>query len=250
MPDLPLSPVRTGGKPARENDHRITVDDLVFAVQRSDRRKTIQITVERTGDLSVTAPTQVADQDLVDFIEEKLLWIHTKIQEKARLQQRTPVKEFVEGEGFLYLGKSYRLKLVERQLVDLSLKNGRFCLRKPSVNRGRDIFVSWYIRRAQQWFEKQVSENASRMSVKIKEVKVQDLGYRWGSYGSDGRILFHWKAILLPPRIAQYVVIHELAHAHHPDHSADFWIKVEQHLPDWRWRKAWLAENGIQVEGL
>ncbi|SNY93275.1 hypothetical protein SAMN04515647_3563 [Cohaesibacter sp. ES.047] len=250
MPDLPLSPVRTGGKSARENDHRITVDDLVFAVQRSDRRKTIQITVERTGDLSVTAPTQVADQDLVDFIEEKLLWIHTKIQEKARLQQRTPVKEFVEGEGFLYLGKSYRLKLVERQLVDLSLKNGRFCLRKPSVNRGRDIFVSWYIRRAQQWFEKQVSENASRMSVKIKEVKVQDLGYRWGSYGSDGRILFHWKAILLPPRIAQYVVIHELAHAHHPDHSADFWIKVEQHLPDWRWRKAWLAENGIQVEGL
>lgn len=112
------------------------------------------------------------------------------------------------------------------------------------------LFVSWYTRRAQQWFEKQVAELSNRMGVTVQEVKVQDLGFRWGSFGSDGRVSFHWKAILLPPRIAQYVVVHELAHAYHPDHSANFWIKLEQHLPDWRWRKDWLAENGIQVEGL
>ncbi|WP_268877294.1 N-6 DNA methylase [Cereibacter johrii] len=104
--------------------------------------------------------------------------------------------------------------------------------------------------RAQDWFERQVTEQANRMGVSVKEVNVQDLGYRWGSFGSCGRVSFHWKAILLPPRIAQYVVIHELAHGLFPDHSVNFWIKVEQHLPDWRWRKSWLAENGIQVEGL
>ncbi|MCU9847828.1 M48 family metallopeptidase [Defluviimonas sp. WL0024] len=250
MPSLPLSPIRTGGKPARISDHRLEVDGLTFEVHRSDRRKTLQITVERSGELSIVAPSQVTDQHLIDFVEEKLLWIHTKIEEKARLQERAPVKEFVEGEGFLYLGKSYRLRLVEKQLVDLSLKNGRFCLRRSSIHRGRDAFISWYARRAQQWFEKQVTEHATRMGVQVKEVKVQDLGFRWGSFGSDGRISFHWKAILLPPRIVQYVMVHELAHAHHPDHSSSFWIKVEQHLPDWRWRKTWLAENGIQVEGL
>ncbi|MEO8244840.1 MAG: SprT family zinc-dependent metalloprotease [bacterium] len=158
--------------------------------------------------------------------------------------------EFVEGEGFLYLGKSYRLRLVEKQLVDLSLRNGRFCIRKASVQRGREVFEGWYARRAQDWFERQVAEQAGRVGVAVKEVKVQDLGYRWGSFGKGGRVSFHWKAILLPPRIAQYIVIHELVHGIYPDHSANFWIKVEQHLPDWRWRKAWLAENGIQVEGL
>lgn len=219
-------------------------------MHRSDRRKTLQITVERTGALSIVAPLQAADQQLVEFVEEKLLWVHTKIEEKARLQQRAPIKEFVDGEGFLYLGKSYRLKLVENQLVDLSLRNGRFCLRKASVHRGREILVSWYTRRAQDWFERQVTEQANRMGVSVKEVNVQDLGYRWGSFGSGGRVSFHWKAILLPPRIAQYVVIYELAHGLYPDHSVNFWIKVEQHLPDWRWRKGWLAENGIQVEGL
>jgi len=250
MRHLPLSPIRTGGKQTRTSDHRLEVDGLSFEVHRSDRRKTLQITVERTGALSIVAPLQAADQQLVEFIEEKLLWVHTKIEEKARLQQRAPIKEFVDGEGFLYLGKSYRLRLVENQLVDLSLRNGRFCLRKASVHRGREILVSWYTRRAQDWFERQVIEQANRMGVSVKEVNVQDLGYRWGSFGTCDRVSFHWKAILLPPRIAQYVVIHELAHGLYPDHSVNFWIKVEQHLPDWRWRKSWLAENGIQVEGL
>ena len=250
MPTLPLSPIRTGGKPARNSDHRLEVDGLLFEVLRSDRRKTVQITVERTGELFIVAPSKVADQELVQFVEEKLLWVHTKLAEKARLQQRAPVKEFVDGEGFLYLGKSYRLRLIDRQLVDLHLKNGRFCLRRSSVYRGREVFVSWYARRAQQWFERQVAEQANLMGVDVKEVRVQDLGFRWGSFGADGRVFFHWKAILLPPRIAQYIVVHELAHAHHRDHSAAFWSKVDQHLPDWRSRKAWLAENGIQVEGL
>jgi predicted metal-dependent hydrolase len=250
MRRLPLSPIRTGGKPTRTSHHRLEVDGLSFELHKSDRRKTLQITVERTGALSIVAPSQVADQQLVEFVEEKLLWIHTKIEEKARLQQRAPIKEFVDGEGFLYLGKSYRLRLIDKQLVDLTLRNGRFSLRKTSAQRAREIFVSWYTRRAQDWFERQVTEQANRMGVAVKEVKVQDLGYRWGSFGSGGRVSFHWKAILLPPKIAQYVVIHELAHGLHPDHSGNFWIKVEQHLPDWRWRKSWLAENGIQVEGV
>lgn len=88
------------------------------------------------------------------------------------------------------------------------------------------------------------------MRVEVNEVKVQDLGYRWASFDADGRISFHWKSILLPPRICQYITVHELAHALHPNHSASFWIDVEQQLPEWRARKTWLAENGIQVEGL
>lgn len=245
-----MTPIRTGGKPARASTDRLEIDGLAFHVHRSDRRKTIEITVERSGDLSIVAPSTVPVKQLVSFVEEKLLWVHTKVEEKARLQQRAPRKEFVEGEGFLYLGRSYRLRLVDNQLVDLSLTNGRFCLRRSSIHRGRDIFVSWYTRRAQKWFEKQVAELSNRMGVTVHEVKVQDLGFRWGSFSSDGRVSFHWKAILLPPRIAQYVVVHELAHAYHPDHSANFWIMLEQHLPDWRRRKDWLAENGIQVEGL
>lgn len=250
MPRLPMSPVRAGGKPERSSDEKIVLDGLSFEVRRSERRKTLEIAVDRAGELFIAAPSEAEDHHLEKFIEDKLLWIHTKIEQKARLQRRAPVKQFTEGEGFLYLGKSYRLRLLDCQLVDLALQNGRFCLRQASAHRGREIFIAWYTRKAQIWFDRQVRENAYRMGVNVTEVKVQDLGYRWASFGKGGRVSFHWKSVLVPPRIAQYIVVHELAHAFNPDHSAGFWAKVEQHLPDWRSRKDWLAENGMQVEGI
>ena len=88
------------------------------------------------------------------------------------------------------------------------------------------------------------------MDVPVSGVKIMDLGFRWGSFSPDQSVQFHWKAILLPPRIAEYVVVHELAHAAHPTHSPAFWHKIEQHMPDWQSRKTWLAEHGIEVEGL
>ena len=65
-------------------------------------------------------------------------------------------------------------------------------------------------------------------------LKVQDLGYRWGSCGKGDWLYFHWKTILLPPRIAEYVVVHELAHLKEMNHSPRFWAIVESHYPDWR----------------
>lgn len=61
---------------------------------------------------------------------------------------------------------------------------------------------------------------------------------------------FHWKAILLPPRIAEYVVVHEMAHLHEPHHTPAFWMRVERAMPDFERRKIWLAEHGMEVEGL
>ena len=79
---------------------------------------------------------------------------------------------------------------------------------------------------------------------------MQDLGYRWGSCGKGEMLYFHWKTILLPARIAEYVVVHELVHLHEPNHSAEFWQRLERAMPDYEERKQWLAEHGMDVEGL
>lgn len=250
MVALPKSPIRTGGRERPAASARLVVDGLCFDIHRSGRRNTLQITVDRSGDLSVTAPDRATDADIQSFIEEKLLWIHTKIEEKARLQRKAPIKQFVDGEGFLYLGKSYRLRIVDDQFGDLALSAGRFRLRRNRLPKAREMFIQWYTRNARRWFTAKVTEFSKRMGVEIAELKVQDLGYRWASFSPDGRIQFHWKAILLPPRIAEYVVVHELAHAFHANHTQAFWMTIEQTLPDWELRKLWLAEHGISVEGL
>lgn len=250
MVALPSSPIRSGGKGPRVPEAVIEVDGLAFALHKSGRRKTLQITVERSGDLAIFAPDDVPQADILRFVQEKLLWVHTRIAEKQRLQRHAPIKEFVDGEGFLYLGKSYRLRLVDQQFADLSLTAGRFLLRRNRLPRARDTFVSWYSRNALRWFTAKVDEHARRMGVQVTDVKIQDLGFRWGSFSPDGRVQFHWKAILLPPRIAEYIVVHELAHAAHANHSPAFWQQIEKHMPDWQQRKTWLSEHGIEVEGL
>lgn len=87
------------------------------------------------------------------------------------------------------------------------------------------------------------------MGVSPTSIKVQDLGFRWGSCGKGGKLYFHWKTILLPARIAEYVTIHEMAHLHVPHHTPAFWLRVEHALPGYAQHKAWLAEHGMDVEG-
>jgi len=229
---------------------RLKVDDLQFAVKRSMRRRTLQITVERDGSLRLAAPPDVEESVLRDFVVEKREWIYTKLAEKARLQRQVPAKQFIDGEGFLYLGRSYRLQLVDVQAVALKLVNGRFRLRRDYVECGREAFVDWYTIHATGWLWAKAREFQSRMEANPAGAKVQDLGYRWGSCGKGDWLYFHWKTILLPPAIAEYVVVHELAHLHEPHHTLDFWRRVERALPEFERRKIWLAENGISVDGL
>lgn len=229
---------------------RLTVDDLQFAVKRSMRRRTLQITVERDGSLRLAAPPEVDESVLRDFVVEKREWIYTKLAEKARLQRQVPVKQFIDGEGFLYLGRGYRLQSVDVQAVALKLVNGRFRLRRDHVERGREAFVDWYTIHATGWLWAKAREFRSRMEVNPAGAKVQDLGYRWGSCGKGDWLYFHWKTVLLPAHIAEYIVVHELAHLHQPHHTPEFWRSIERVLPDFERRKIWLAENGISVDGL
>lgn len=210
----------------------------------------MQITVERSGELILSAPPDVSKTKLRAFVMEKRFWIYTKLAEKERLQRKVPRKEYVDGEGFLYLGRSHRLKLVDVQDVPLKLAAGRFVLRRDEVVRAREHFIRWYSERARQWLAGKVAEYESRMEVTPTGVKVQDLGYRWGSCGKGEWLYFHWKSILLPARIAEYVVVHEIAHLHEPHHTPAFWLRVERAMPDFAQRKVWLAEHGIDVEGV
>jgi hypothetical protein len=95
-----------------------------------------------------------------------------------------------------------------------------------------------------------VEDFTARMEVMPADVRVQDLAYRWGSCGKGDWLFFHWKTILLPARIAEYVVVHEMAHSREPHDTPEFWRRVERAMPDHEGRKAWLLSHGVEVEGL
>lgn len=153
-------------------------------------------------------------------------------------------REFVNGEGFPYLGRSYRLLLVDEQDVPLKLEAGRFKLMRPLAAEGRDQFIRWYTEHASPWLRRRVRKWASRMGAEPKGVEVRDLGFRWGSCGHSGNVNLHWATILLPISVVDYVIVHELAHLVEQNHTTEFWQRVGRTLPEYPQRKTWLAEHG------
>jgi predicted metal-dependent hydrolase len=225
----------------------LTLGDLRFAVHRSSRRRTMGLTVERDGSLVLSAPPDVEDARLERFAKEKRFWIYQKLAAKEALPPPLPAREYVNGEGLPYLGRSHRLLLVAKQEVPVKLESGRFKMRRDEAPRGRSAMVRWYTDHARPWIAARVAREANRAQVQPGPVTVQDLGFRWGSCGKGGRLYFHWQAILLPPRIVDYVVVHELVHLRHPHHTSDFWRAIERALPDWEPRRRWLAQHGREA---
>jgi predicted metal-dependent hydrolase len=168
--------------------------------------------------------------------------------EKALLFQPAPEKEYVSGEGFYYLGRSYRLFLVDDQGVNgaarLRLSNGRFTLRRQDQPKAALLFVRWYTDHARQWIGGRVQELAARTGKQPKQVRILDLGNRWGSCTSEGGLNFHWRTIRLPPSLVEYVVAHELVHLIEPRHNNAFWTRLERVMPDYRERKRRLSNEG------
>lgn len=228
----------------------LTVKDLRFELRRSTRRRALEITVERDGALVLSAPPEATDLQLRDFVQRKRMWVYKQLARRDALPDLAPAKAFVDGEGFSYLGRSYRLRLVPESDAAVKLAGGRFIMPKPLAAGGREHLIRWYRDHAQPWLAARVEDFSARMEVAPAGVRVQDLGYRWGSCGKGGWLYFHWKAILLPARIAEYLVVHELAHLHEPHHTPEFWRRVERAMPDFEAKKEWLSRNGSSVEGL
>ncbi|NDZ15549.1 M48 family peptidase [Variovorax sp. WS11] len=228
----------------------LVVNDLRFEVRRSSARRSLEITVDRTGDLILAAPPTVEDARLRDFVLRKRMWIYKQLARKDARGHEAPRKVFTDGEGFPYLGRSYRLRLAKEADAAVKLTGGRFVMPVALARDGREHMVRWYRDRAQPWITAKVEDYVARMEVAPAGVRVQDLGYRWGSCGKGGWLYFHWKTILLPARIAEYVVVHEMAHLLEPHHTPEFWRRIERVMRDYEQRKNWLAVHGSDVEGV
>lgn len=222
----------------------LTVDELTFEVRRSERRTTLEIIVDRNGELIVAAPNGISLAELEEFARANRYWVYKKLAEKEALRRPTRTKEYVSGEGFWYLGRSYRLLLVDEQDCPLKLTAGRFRLLKSELDRGREHFIQWYADHARPWLQRRIGEWEPRMGVKATDIDVRDLGYRWGSCGKKDTLYFHWATILLPPSIVEYVAVHELVHLIEPNHTPEFWLRLERAMPDYEQRKQWLAQHG------
>jgi predicted metal-dependent hydrolase len=223
-----------------------------YQVVRS-RRSTADIIIERDGQVLVRAPEWADDEQIAGIVVAKHYWIYQALAEWRDLNATRVLREYKNGEGFLYLGRAYRLLLVAYQNEPLRLMGGRFTLRRDLVEQGemaaaRAAFRDFYIARGLERLRQRVDYYAPKVGVSPSAVDVRVLGNRWASCAPSGALAFHWKCMMAPLTIIDYIVVHELCHLHHSDHTDTFWNEVDKVMPDYRERKEWLRKNGAGLD--
>ncbi|MFN3481235.1 MAG: M48 family metallopeptidase [Thermodesulfovibrionales bacterium] len=211
------------------------------------QRKTIALHITDDATLTVRAPLKVSDKTIMGVISKHANWIKQKTNEIITRDPRYARKEFVSGEGFLFLGRYYRLEVVDDQDEPLKFEN-KFYLSKSVLPRARELFIDWYKNMAYEKISERVELYACNSGLKYKKVNITDAQKRWGSCGHNGNLNFSWWLIMAPLPVLDYVVVHELAHIEEKNHTRSFWNKVKILMPDYEKHKDWLRENGYLLK--
>ena len=226
---------------------------LQVEVVRSDRRTAALHIVG--SDLQVRVPEHLEDGRVAAILKQKRPWIRSKVAELQRVPPHRP-RELVSGESFPYLGRNYRLKVLEGHQVGVRLSGGylRATVRPNEQDAQRERRIqqylqNWYRSRARERLSEKAIRYARQIRVTPAGISVRNFKSRWGSCNSRGNVVFNWNIIKAPHAIVDYVVIHELCHLIHSNHSKDFWRLVGRHDGAYEEHKQWLKQQAASLLG-
>lgn len=222
-------------------------------VRRRPYQRTLSLRVPAPGFLRVSCSQRLALREIFSFIEEKRGFIEAREQEWRNQLSRASVQKFANGEKCLFLGEERCLDIREHTgRGRAELKGDQLLLKVPSLEpcHIQETLIRFYKKAGRNYLSHLVKVQSEKMGLFPRALSFRSQRTRWGSCSSQGKISLNWRLIVAPSEVAEYVVIHELAHLRHPNHSQQFWSLVENFSPDYRRHKKWLGENQIQFEFL
>ncbi len=227
---------------------------IPYALRRSGRRRTIELSVPSSTAVRVIAPRFVPLETIERFIHSRSDWIIKRIQEKRSEEERVGHKKYETGHDFLFLGQAYPL-IVEKKnylMTKVSFSGDRWEVRANDATTEKMIknkLVLWYRKQAGEVLAGRVFHYSRVMGLEPSEKAPQKITVKtqkrlWGSCNHHGKsINLNWTLIMAPLSVIDYVVVHELCHLEVPNHSQRFWRKVAKFMPDYKKSEEWLKHN-------
>jgi predicted metal-dependent hydrolase len=206
------------------------------------KRRTLALFIENDGSLVVRAPLRISENAIHEFVADNNRWIEKK-QAEAAVIGSAPVKQYIPGETFLFLGNPYKLEVLKGQKKALLFNEG-FKLADHAQGNAEKAFKDWYRKQARKVITEHVNLFASQYDLHYEKIRISSARTRWGSCSPSGTLSFSWRLIITPIEVVDYVIIHELVHTVVHSHSKRFWKKVEKILPDYKDYNKWLRKNG------
>lgn len=227
---------------------------MEYTVKIHKRSKKLSLRIGKDGRPQVTIPAFTPKFIVKKFVAQNKHWIqkHQKIKKDA-------LAEFLTNSSVTLFGERYKIKIVSTldpskvslldDIIQIAFHNSSRKKLHPSFNSSNPpVFFTKFLKNtATHYIIKRIVELAKKMDIKYKNIHFKEQSTRWGSCSSKGNLNFNWRLVHFPTKIIDYVIIHELAHREHMNHSDKFWELVEKHDPEFRLNKRWLKETGSKI---
>lgn len=210
-------------------------------ISRSNRRS-ISITILKNGNVVVKAPLKMKDEDIYRFVESKQDWIKNKLTIVTTTLAK--YQDIINYEKVLLYGNKYSLVLANTKKIEIDDNLQIIFPKKIAQEKRMKYLISWYKKTAKNMLENRINFLATQFKLSPTAFKITDSKGRWGSCNSKGLICINFRAIMLPPQIIDYILVHELCHLVEMNHSKKFWELVMQF-----YNKAKLARQALKEYG-
>ena len=223
------------------------IDQGSVIVKRS-KRKTASIYIEKDGSVTVQVPEKCTDQQVAELLNQQEYKIYKFQAKRELLNAKAVVREPVNGESYLFLGRNYTLQF-SNTVTEAELKDESMIVPDSKRNRLPQIMKVFYRKKGIEFLPAIVKKYSEYTGITVDEISVFELKTRWASCSTiKPKINFHWKVMMAPVSVIEYLVVHELCHFKYKRHNAEFWNEVDKYYPDYRKQVSWLKEFGASLE--
>ena len=207
-------------------------------------RETLAVHVHPDTSVTVEAPLEREFAEVEQRVHQRAAWIVKQQREFRRYSVEFPPRLYVSGETHRYLGRQYRLRVIESddppEIVRMDRGTISIFARSKSPERVKKVLEDWLRQRAREIFSKRVDEwypRFERFEVMKPQVVVRKMKSRWGSCTAKGKITLNFKLIQVPRQLIDHVIVHEMCHLVEHSHSRDFYALLSRIMPDWETRR-------------
>ena len=204
-----------------------------YTIKTNKRSRNLRLTIKSNGEVVITKPWLIPDIIAQQFIKSHKKWIENKL---ALLQTKK------KSDKYLYQGILYDI-VFDINKFSVKFTNNKLYLTAPEKSIALKTLEKHLINQGGKLIRQTTKLVAQKMDIEYGKITIRDQDSRWGSCSSKGNLNFSWRLIKAPQLVLEYVIIHELAHIKHMDHSKKFWQLVEIYDPEYREHRHWLKRN-------
>lgn len=222
--------------------------EIRCVIRRRKNQKYINLRITLEGELQVSAPYGIGIERIKDSLKTKERWIARNLEKVAVSRTDTDPLKGLLVDGRRYAVRVYRNPARSR-LVRLDREGARVEVetRTPTRAHVQKVLERFLVRLARRRLPARCEELSALTGIDFSRVFIRNQRTRWGSSSGKGNVSFNWRAIMVPPEVQDYLIIHELAHQVHLNHSKAFWKVVERWCPDYRSANRWLRDHSTII---